>query len=144
MTIGLTLNNPGDIRKNDANKWLGQIWPGQSAVWCQFDTMEHGLRAIAYIVAEGMEADSPRDTLRKLAYHYAPPTENDTEAYVDTLADHTGFDPDAQLDFCNKDDLLPTVCAIIIAEQGKDADQVTPQQIEAGVDLAIAHFGPNT
>lgn len=143
MSIGLSLNNPCDIRKNIANKWKGQVWPGLSAEWCQFDTMENGIRAGAHIIAEGMIADKPRDTLRKLAYHYAPPTENDTEAYIDTLCDRTGFEADATLDFLDKADLLPTTAALIDAEQGAEASKVSMQQIEAGVDLAIAGFGPN-
>ena len=47
---GLTNFNPGNIRLSVNNNWLGQVHPGTDPDFCQFDTMIHGIRALAEIL----------------------------------------------------------------------------------------------
>ena len=53
---------------------------------------------------------------------YAPPTENNTEAYISRLCRATGIDRDAPLDTLNSEQMVPVVCAISAVENGVEAD----------------------
>lgn len=83
-------NNPFNIRKG-TSKWVGQT--GIRRGFCEFDTLEHGVRAAAIIIfrsywRKGFQ--SPHDIINR----FAPPVENNTSAYVVYM--------------CTKLNLLPT------------------------------------
>lgn len=82
-------NNPFNIRKG-TSMWVGQT--GIRRGFCEFDSMEHGVRAAAIIIfrsywSKGFQ--SPSDIINR----FAPPKENNTSAYV--------------IYICSKLDLLP-------------------------------------
>ena len=75
-------NNPGNIIANSA-PFQGEVRPSRDAHFKQFVSMAYGFRALMKIVhtkyAKG------RRTVRAIISEWAPPTENDTNAYIDRV-----------------------------------------------------------
>ncbi len=134
---GIRLRNPGDIRISPAT-WHGKITPSLDPDFETFDCIENGIRAVAILLLNYYTKSNVK-TLREMATRYAPPTENDTGLYIDTLADRTGFDPDATLSF--PDDLQAVVEAFIDAEQGEAVRFITADQFADGVKRALQSYG---
>ena len=73
-------NNPLNVRYNHLNNWLGQI--GQTRGFCDFDTLEHGIRAAAYLLIRSYAKKGAKSYAHKIEL-FAPPSGNDTNRYVD-------------------------------------------------------------
>ena len=103
---GIRNNNPGNIRRS-AVDWLGLSAEQTDPDFFQFEQPQYGIRAIARILKtyqrEGVQ------TLWEAINHWAPPTENDTDAYVKAV--------------CTACDLLPTTKT--------DFSQIMPQLVKA-------------
>jgi hypothetical protein len=79
------VNNPGNLRPI-----------GASTGFQKFATPEEGISAAdKNLKAYG---DKGINTLRGVISRYAPPSENDTNAYIDTVAKRIGLDPDQKID----------------------------------------------
>ena len=85
-------NNPGNITCASARDYYGQV--GKDGRWPTFKNIVYGIRCwFSYI-----ERKRPsHNSIRKLWYMYAPPNENNTQAYVAGLARATGMSADAPL-----------------------------------------------
>jgi len=93
---GLRNNNPLNIIKNKNINWKGQLCNSTDPTFLQFDTMAHGLRATlkllhTYYVKHGC------DSVRKIVSRWAPETENQVAAYINTVCKLTGWNPDTHL-----------------------------------------------
>lgn len=75
---GLRNNNPLNIRKGD--KWQGLAPVQSDPDFCIFTSMEWGLRAAFVILFNYLKKRV--DTLDKIIKRWAPPSENNTEAYI--------------------------------------------------------------
>lgn len=126
-------NNPGDIRITTED-WHGKLTPSIDPDFETFDSIENGIRAVA-ITLLTYYTRHKLQTLAGMAYRYAPPSENATSAYLCTLCDRTGFEPDAHL--AMPDDLLELTKAFIDAEQGPHASEITDEQFADGVNRAL-------
>lgn len=93
-TRGLRNNNPGNIKElpGDTTQWLGERATDDDPVFEEFETPGHGIRAIGKII------DSYRRrgviTVRQIIETWAPGSENNTEAYVHSVAKQTGWQED--------------------------------------------------
>lgn len=88
MTVlGIINCNPLNIRYNPMNKWLGQT--GSDKGFCVFDSMEHGFRAALVLLCNYQRKGY--DTIYKIVSHWAPPSENNTEAYVAHCCRRLGY-----------------------------------------------------
>lgn len=121
MTIprGFRNNNPGNLRelKGDKTQWQGERSTDDDAGFEEFETMEHGLRAMivvlrTYIKRKGL------DTIEKIIPVYAPATENDVEAYIQVVSLISGLQRDAVIDF-TYDDMHRLVHAMVYHENGR-------------------------
>lgn len=129
---GVRNNNPGNIDFNPNIKWIGQVGKEPLGRFCVFDTAEHGIRACAKIILSYYHKHRLR-SLRAMLQRYAPPVENNTAAYVNTLAKALGVSPDTDL-VLTEDVLVQIVTAIIKHENGY---QPYPEAIiRAGVHAA--------
>lgn len=93
--------------------------------------MQWGYRAIfvllhTYAVRYGLR------TIRGMISRYAPPEENDTRNYVDTVARLSKTDADRLIDTLRAEDMIPIVEAISRVENGIDADK---EQVLRGWEL---------
>ena len=98
-------NNPGNIRIGAP--WFGlqsrdHMTPEQAAEtqFCVFSAPQWGFRAMATIFLTYARKDGVK-TIRQAISRWAPPTENNTTAYVNDVCKQTGFDPDAIFNFSN-------------------------------------------
>ena len=130
-TRGIRNNNPGNIRKSATVAWMGQIPPDQAQDldFVEFTAPEFGIRAIAKI----LKAYAGRGliTIEKIISTWAPPTENDTQAYIASVVKQTGFNPTEPLTYNRIMALIP---AIIKQENG--VQPYSPAIIQKGVSLA--------
>lgn len=90
--IGLRNNNPGNIRPGD--NWQGMI--GTNGGFVVFKDIAYGIRAMATDLGNDMRLKG-LNTIRKLVTEYAPPSENDTAAYIRSMERYTGFTADQAL-----------------------------------------------
>jgi len=71
-------NNPLNIRFSESNKWQGQV--AENKGFCVFSTPEWGWRAAMKLANSHIRRG--HNTIEKLITKWAPPSENDTAAYV--------------------------------------------------------------
>ena len=112
-TLGMRLNNPGNIRPGAG--FFGES--GQDKGYAKFVSDAAGLRAIQrLLMTYGNQYGI--NTLRGLANRYAPPSDNNpTENYIEFLSQKTGIDPDEPINLAERGaEIIP---AIIGFEQGK-------------------------
>ena len=119
-TRGLRNNNPGNLEKN-GTPWQGQILPGQDERFCQFESMVMGCRALMKTLVTYHKVHH-LDTVRQIITRWAPPTENDTSAYMKHVASAIKKDIDEKIPF-DTDPTYYLAIARVIArhENGLDA-----------------------
>lgn len=97
LPAGLRNNNPGNLRPlPKGQKWNGEINPDTKNNLSRFSDVTYGLRAMATDLI-GDIAKRGMNTVRKLITSYAPPSENNTTAYINFVCKKTGLTPDQQI-----------------------------------------------
>jgi len=125
-------NNPGNLRFSPSIRWKGQI--GQQNGYCVFDTLDNGARGLA-IDLRNAQALHHLNTVAQIITVYAPPNENDTQAYIIDVCGVTGFKRDDMLVLKNKSTLTALICAVWHHEQGQKPDLAA---VDYGVTAALA------
>lgn len=95
---GVRNNNPGNIDYSKANQWQGQVGIETGVDkprFAKFDMPENGIRAIAKLLIN--YHGKGYTTVRAMINRWAPPVENDTGAYVNSVAAKLGIDADQPL-----------------------------------------------
>ncbi|MBD1554788.1 structural protein P5 [Pseudomonas typographi] len=145
-TRGIRNNNPGNIDYNPRNSWQGQLGIEVGVSYprfARFDTPENGIRALAKLLLayrgkDGMPGvGGPGiDTVRETINRWAPGGENDTEAYIASVANYLGVKPNDPIDVRLPATLRRLVEAIIVHENGRNP--YTVAVLDEGVDRALA------
>lgn len=126
---GIRNHNPGNIRHGSA-KWQGLAAVQSDPEFCVFSAPHWGLRALARLLLT-YRRRYHLTTTRQLIGRWAPPSENDTGAYVAVVAKALGLKPDAEIPL----DFWPSlVAAIVRHENGQQP--YSAGQIAAAVDAA--------
>ena len=130
VSRGIRNNNPGNIRLTD-EQWRGEVPASlkRDTEFEEFISPLFGIRAMARILKTGARAG--RDTIREIITRWAPPSENDTAAYIRSVSRRTDLGPDEPINFDAKlPDLLD---AIIFHENGSNpyADQLLFEAVAA-------------
>ena len=131
---GIRNNNPGNLIRTNI-KWLGKIPFTESTdkKFEQFRSVEYGIRAMAADLLNDIEKG--KNTIQKIVYEFAPPSENETSAYIKAVSDSTGIKPTEPIK-PSKEILAALIKAHIKVENGKAASQYIPDaDIKAGIDL---------
>lgn len=115
--------NPGNIRRS-SDQWAGaytsreqceaagRVWDDEFVVFYSF---ADGERALGHVLRT-YGGTYGLNTVRLIVTRYAPPAENDTDAYVDFVAQQLGVAPDTQIDVVQS---LPNLAgAIMVRETG--------------------------
>lgn len=138
---GIRNNNPGNIRRN-GDPWQGLAERQLDIEFFTFKSAVYGIRALARTLITYQDKYGLR-TIRQIISRWAPPNENNTEAYVKAVAASTGLDADQPLDVHRFDHLLPLTKAIIRHENGQqpysDAE-LTKGLVLAGVEPPQANL----
>lgn len=145
MTRGLRNNNPLNIRISN-DKWQGIATTQTDKAFVQFQTMAYGYRAAwktldTYCLR--FRHERKPYTIRTIIGRWAPPTENDTEAYIRTVVKLSGLGGNENIPrpnrYRNFDCLEKTarlIAAMTCVENGIGMNQVDWQAIWQGYDLA--------
>lgn len=136
QTRGERNNNPGNIREyaNDAH-WQGERATDDDPAFEEFVTAEAGIRALGKTLLSYQRKHGLR-TVRVIINRWAPTNENDTSAYVDSVAKQMTVSADADIDLEQSFRLFDITKAIIRHENGRVI--YTDTQIEEGVAKALA------
>jgi hypothetical protein len=132
MTRGLRNNNPGNIR-DDGTDWEGLATPRNDGTFLRFIDPTYGIRAMARILSNYVVVDGLAPTVTALISRYAPPTENDTAAYIQAVSSRMGVDPNAPLDIAGD---LPVLIAAMIPQENAGFQPYADATIQQGVALA--------
>lgn len=116
-------NNPGNLRS-----WGGMPQQGGFAV---FPSEDAGLRAMAQQLQ--LYGSRGNNTLAGMIGTYAPPSENNTAAYIAHVAKQTGYSSSQKLDMNNTDVLSKVVSAMTKMENSKS--NYTPAGVRAVITV---------
>lgn len=132
---GIRNNNPGNIRKS-ADPWQGLADDQPDPAFFTFKTPAYGIRALSRILITYQDKHG-LDTIRQIICRWAPPSENDTESYVRSVAKSCDLPAELTLDLHDDRFLRPLVEAIIRHENGVQPyseAQITKGLVLAGVE----------
>lgn len=135
-TRGIRNNNPGNIRVSK-DQWEGMT--GDDGSFIIFDSPESGVRALGKnLLSYGRQG---YDSIEKIINRWAPPNENDTQAYIDSVVAATGIPATQSLDLSDPDTLSSLAQAISFHETGSRYD---PEVYQQGVARALNGISPKT
>lgn len=121
---GIRNFNPGNIRHAKDVRWQGMAVAQGDTAFVQFTAPRWGIRAIARVLItyqdKRLAADGSRiDTVREFIERWAPPSENNTNAYTATVARALGLHPDHDsVDVYDFEVMRTLVTAIVRHENG--------------------------
>jgi hypothetical protein len=128
---GIRNNNPGNLRPG--HDWQGMV--GENRGFVVFEDICFGIRALCMdIINKYLRG---LDSVEKIINVYAPPSENNTKAYVRSVADHLGVKKNDPLKLTRRT-VIMFVEAVMIHENGqvvKKAIGDLPGSISACLDL---------
>lgn len=130
--LGIRLNNPANLRKSK-DKWQGLAEKQSHKSFFTFTSAVYGIRACARTLINYQDKYRLR-TISGIIKRWAPPQENDTSAYINSVVISTGFSADMKLDLHTYAHLRPLVTAIIRHENGQQP--YTDAQIDKALALA--------
>ena len=130
MTRGYRNNNPLNMR-HDNDRWQGEVVPSQDGAFKQFETMAWGYRA-AFKLLHNYQKNNGCRILSDFINRWAPPSENNTAAYIATVASRAGLSDVSQIDTLNGDTMRAVVSAMSYVENGVEANEA---DVAAGWEL---------
>lgn len=114
---GIRNNNPGNIEWGDPWQGLDPLGHTKDSRFAVFATPVMGIRALARTLITYYDKHGI-DTIEGAIRRWAPPTENNTSAYVGTVAFKAGIPSTKVVDFHDYDVLRTLVMGIIRHENG--------------------------
>ena len=93
---GIRNCNPLNIRRSK-DQWKGMAEAQTDRAFVQFKSLEWGWRAAFYLLTRTYYHKYRLYTIRGIVSKWAPPNENNTEAYIQNVSKLTGIDPDEPL-----------------------------------------------
>jgi len=116
LSRGMRNNNPLNIRRSETE------WKGQNAVqndphFVQFSSLTYGFRA-AFITIRTYMRKYGLCCVEQIIQRWAPPSENDTESYIQVVCDWSGLKRDEMLRFSDMSQMLRLVQAMAYVENG--------------------------
>lgn len=130
MPRGIRNNNPGNIRKS-ATAWQGKV--GHDGSFEIFDTAQNGIRAMAKIMLT--KSGRGINTVSGLITSWAPPSENNTAAYIAYVANSMGVSATQALDLRDPTTMADLIDPIIETENGYNPYDAGT--VAAGVNSAL-------
>ena len=130
---GIRNNNPGNLR-HSKTIWMGQDDEQPDKEFVKFEAPKYGIRAL-YKVLLTYQAKHNLKTVADIINRWAPPSENDTGAYVRSVAKACGIDADTPVDVAKRPMGLRIVKAIINHENGQQP--YTDELITEAIELAL-------
>ncbi|PXV60133.1 hypothetical protein CLV62_13153 [Dysgonomonas alginatilytica] len=129
MSRGLRNCNPGNIRIN-GDKFQGEIIPSKDKSFKQFTSMAYGYRAMFAVLDTYRKKGL--NTIEKVIRSWAPPSENNTQNYIDSVVKWSGVSKDSILTEHSGANYIKIVAAMSRMENGVEAIM---GDVIAGFDL---------
>lgn len=107
---GVRNRNPGNIRKGD--NWIGLAPEQNDPDFCTFIDAQYGIRALAKVLLAYQDQHHLR-TVREIINRWAPPNENETNAYVDYVSRKMRVTPETVVNLREPETAFAMVQAII-------------------------------
>ena len=146
MSRGLRNNNPLNIR-HSADRWQGARIAQTDKAFVQFTSMAYGYRAAWKILDTyclTFKKEGKAYNVRNIIGRWAPPTENDTDAYVRTVVKLSGLGGNENMPrpkhyraFDEVDKLVRLIRAMVCVENGIKWEDVDITDLWHGYDLAF-------
>lgn len=133
LSRGYRNNNPLNIRYSTANNWLGKILPNTDGVFEQFVSMDYGYRAALYLIRKYINKGYA--TVGDIISRWAPTNENNTQAYINSVCNQTGFTPFTRISFDRKADVIKLAAAMSVHENGNIPGYPDQAAIENGYNM---------
>lgn len=124
---GIRNNNPGNIKTGEG--WKGVA--GNDGTFDIFTDDTWGLRALAMDLQSKLNRGLT--TIRQIISVYAPPSENDTDAYISAVSAQTGIGADDPLTY--PDDWPDLMRAIVTHENGDQGALISDGDIAQGLSM---------
>ena len=142
-------NNPGNIRYNPRIDWQGQGDP--NAGFATLATPEHGVRAMSKNLYTYNERDG-LNTVGGIISKWAPPSENDTQAYINKVSNDLGVGQNDDLGVLQDDPELTAKLVKSMAHHegatvgpaGKYTDEVIKQGVKGANGGEMVHAKQET
>ncbi|MDO4691715.1 MAG: structural protein P5 [Porphyromonadaceae bacterium] len=131
MSRGLRNNNPLNIR-HGKSPWRGLAEDQPDKAFCKFVAPEWGYRA-ALITLRSYQSKHGLRTVRQMIGRWAPPNENNTEAYISSVCRRASLEADTPVNLQDRDTAVRLMAAMSYVENGKVANL---KDVAAGYDLA--------
>ena len=131
---GLRNNNPGNIRHGSNWQGLNPNSRNIDPAFCVFTSSVYGIRALAKVLINYKKIHG-LSTVRQIISRYAPPNENQTTAYIQSVAKQLGVVPDTVIDVEERGVLTVFIKAIIRMENG--IQPYSDPTIQQGIDLCL-------
>jgi hypothetical protein len=123
---GLRNNNPFNLKRSVA-RWQGKLNQTMDLTFEQFADLRMGIRAGLKNVITHINRGE--NTIRKLITTYAPPSENDTLAYINAVCSTLGIAADTKLTHIDARFLMSISRAIFKVELGNAQKDVSDDDI---------------
>jgi hypothetical protein len=138
--IGLANNNPGDLKCCDGNNWQGLV--GNDGTFDTFLDTTYGIRAMAIDLTTKINRDG-LNTITAIVSAYAPPSENNTAAYIASVVNDAGYSA-SQVLAADPPTLANLIRAIINHEIGDSlsGQYVSDSDISTGIGMMSASSSP--
>ena len=118
---GIRNNNPLNIRKG--NNWQGEMSSSTDGEFEQFVSMQWGIRAGFKILKNYMTGYGgrvkPLTNIHDIIHRWAPPSENNCKAYIDSVCRFSGLHEFERLQFSDRNKMLALVDGMIRVECGQ-------------------------
>jgi hypothetical protein len=136
---GIRNNNPLNIRRS-GDKWQGLKAQQEDREFFQFSEMKWGWRAAFVILCKTYYGKYKLKTIRALITRWAPPKENNTEAYIRRVTDRIGIGPDRELGSPQEHPAQWMMIAMAMAIVECGTAQLDYLSMLKGWELAVPYF----
>lgn len=133
MSRGIRNCNPGNIR-HSATTYRGEK-QGVDTAFKSFVSMAWGYRAMFVLLFTYRKRYGDKN-LQQMIHRYAPPSENHTAQYVDTVSKRSGVGAYVDLNTMDRKTMIPVVSAMSFVENGMAA---VLEEVEQGWDLFMEY-----
>lgn len=114
---GIRNNNPLNIRIS-TSKWKGKVLINTDGQFEQFHSMEWGIRAAIVLVRTYIRSHHI-DTVAGIINRWAPSSENNTQAYINNVAEHAGLRPSQRINANDRFVICKLLQAMAFVENGR-------------------------
>jgi hypothetical protein len=132
LVRGLRNNNPGNLKYVASNDWTGKLPLAKNTdkTFEQFREFRYGVAAMMKLIRKYIQSGRAT-TIRGIIGIYAPPSENNTARYIQTVSARLGVGPDQPL-AVNEQTLKQLAKTIALVEVGRE---LTASELKHGYNL---------